>query len=379
MGSAAQRTTQVANGSPGGSVSTSIGSRQPMTQRGATILAGLLIAAAALAPAAAAQPIAPYDGHGPFNCQLQDVGTGTDYPDPGADPLCVEYDKTQQNVTDFGIFEFLSKEPARVAAAVPKCFYFQRDHWTGSVVQGAPPELWHWDGSYFFDKSNGSGGVHVANFRIGGQPMDATPYAPPEFQPYLEAGGGGGAYVSGEVQTDPSCAAKVDTPAERAQVYYHTQPGGPISRQAIGPFALGVSRSALHRSAGPPHELLNGTERYNVTGGGQLRLAYVNSFVAAILTTSPRHFLGDVHPGVSGVKARQALHAGFAFAIGDLAVFEAPRMNRSRLLLGIRAGSLKWIVIVDAGRIRSQPDLKRTLAALSQNGRGRVDSTGMPW
>ena len=42
-----------------------------------------------------------------------------------------------------------------MAAAVPKCFYFQTDHWTGSVVQGQPPELWHWDGSYFFDKAQG--------------------------------------------------------------------------------------------------------------------------------------------------------------------------------------------------------------------------------
>jgi hypothetical protein len=332
-----------------------------------------------LATPAAAQPISPYDGHGPFNCQLQDVGTGTAYPNPGADPFCVEYDKTQQNVTDFGIFDFLTKEPARVAAAVPKCFYFQRDHWTGSVVQGAPPELWHWDGSYFFDKSNASGGVHVANFRIGGQPMDATPYAPAEFQPYLAQDGGGGAYVSGQVPADPACAAKVDTPAERAQVYYHTQPGGPISRQGIGRFVLGEPSTALHQSEGPAHEIVNGTERFNVTGGGQLRLAYVNSLVAAILTTSPNHFLGEVHPGVSGTTARRALHASFAFTIGDLAVFEAPRLNRSRLLLGIRAGSLEWIAIVDPTRIRSQPELKRTLAALSQDGKGRVDSTGMPW
>jgi hypothetical protein len=350
-----------------------------MIRRGATILGGLLLAAAALAPAAPAEPIAPYDGHGPFNCQLQDVGTGTAFPHPDADPFCVEYDKTQQNVTDFGIFEFLSKEPARVAAAVPKCFYFQRDHWTGSVVQGTPPELWHWDGSYFFDKANAGGGANVANFRVAGQAMDATPYAPSEFQPYLSAGGGGGALVSGQVPADPSCAAKVDTPSERAQVYYHTQAGGPISRQAIGPFALRVSRSVLHRASGPPHELLAGTERYNATGGGQLRLAYVNSVVAAILTTSSSHFIGGVRPGVSGAQARQALHAGFDFAIGSLAVYEAPPQGQGRLLLGIRAGVLRWIAIADSARIRSQADLKRTLTALSQDGPGRVDSTGMAW
>ena len=47
-----------------------------------------------------------------------------------------------------------------MAAAVPKCFYYQHDHWTGSVVQGQPPELWHWDGRYFFDKAKAVGGVY---------------------------------------------------------------------------------------------------------------------------------------------------------------------------------------------------------------------------
>ena len=61
---------------------------------------------------------------------------GTEYPDPDADPLCVEFDKTNQNVTDFGIVDFTAQEPARVAAAGDKCFYFQRDHWTGSVAAG---------------------------------------------------------------------------------------------------------------------------------------------------------------------------------------------------------------------------------------------------
>ena len=164
-------------------------------------VAALLIGAA---PAAAQQsgPIAPWDGSSPFNCTIQDVGTGTDFPDPGADPFCVEFDKTQQNITDFGLVEFLAMEPARVAAAVPKCFYFQHDHWTGSIVQGQPPELWHWDGSYFFDKAQGIGGVYVSD-------LSSALFGPVT---------GGVRLVSlGEV--DPVCAAKVDTPQERWRVY----------------------------------------------------------------------------------------------------------------------------------------------------------------
>ena len=169
--------------------------------------------------ASAPEAFGPYDGQIPFRCALQYVGTGTEFPDPDADPFCVEFDKTNQNVTDFGLVEFTAQEPARVAAASPKCFYFQRDHWTGSIVQGSEPELWHWDGDYFFDKARGVGGVSVRNFRVGGTPTDASPYVPEAYRPFFDEGGGGGALVELETDPDPTCAARVDTPAEQAQVY----------------------------------------------------------------------------------------------------------------------------------------------------------------
>jgi hypothetical protein len=93
-------------------------------------------------------------------------------------------------------------EPARVAAAVPKCFYFQHDHWTGSIVQGQPPELWHWDGSYFFDKARGIGGVYVSDLQSA------------LFGPVT-----GGVRLVSLGSVDPICAAKVDTPQERRRVY----------------------------------------------------------------------------------------------------------------------------------------------------------------
>ena len=122
-------------------------------------------------------------------------------------------------MTDFGLVEFLLLEPARVSAAVPKCFYHQTDHWTGSVVQGAGPELWNWEGRYFFDKARGMGGVYVQNFRIGGVPADprALPGFPPEYQAYFGPGGGG-AYTD-TVAAEPECAASVDTPQEVKKVY----------------------------------------------------------------------------------------------------------------------------------------------------------------
>jgi hypothetical protein len=188
------------------------------------------------APAAAqgpypSGPFAPWDGSNPFNCTIQDAGMGTTVPDPDADPYCVEFDKTQQNVADLGIFEFLADEPARVAAATPKCFYFQTDHWTGSVVQGQPPELWHWDGQYFFDRAKGIGGVNVQNFRVLGQPASPSAHGevPAEFAPYMDQDGGG-AFIIGDVDVDPACVARVDTPEEAAQIY---AAGGPPQPPAV--------------------------------------------------------------------------------------------------------------------------------------------------
>jgi hypothetical protein len=210
-------------------------------------------------PAAAqepANPFVPWDGSNPFNCTIQDVGTGTDFPDPDADPFCVEFDKTQQNVTDLGIVEFLVNEPARTAAAGPKCFYYQTDHWTGSIVQGEQPELWHWDGQYYFDKAKGAGGVNLQNFRIGGQPASFPPGSlPEEFQPYMDQGGGG-AYLTESFPVDPSCAAKVDTPEEARQVYAQSQgptaqPPPDIENTPLAPIAQPVkSKRCKHRKGG---------------------------------------------------------------------------------------------------------------------------------
>lgn len=190
-------------------------------RRTTLLLIAVLGTVLALAPAAGADPLAPYDGSNPFRCKVQDVGTGVDFRDPDADPFCVEFDKTNENVTDFGIVDFLLNEPARVAAAVPKCFYHQTDHWTGSIQQGTDPVLWHWDGSYFFDKARGMGGVHVDNLVVAGFPMDPRllPGFPPEFSPYFGPGASGGAFLAETIPADPGCAARVDTPQKVKKIY----------------------------------------------------------------------------------------------------------------------------------------------------------------
>lgn len=167
--------------------------------------------AIALAPssAQALAPPTPWNGANPFHCTIQNAGRGTTVPDPGADPYCVSFDKTDQNVTGPGIVDFLSNEPARVAAAVPKCFYFQEDHWRGSLVQSDPSTvLYEFTGHYFFNKATGDGGAWVTGFSLAGQTFDPTtlPGFPPSLAAYFGPGTGG-VITHDDVPIDPGCAA----------------------------------------------------------------------------------------------------------------------------------------------------------------------------
>jgi hypothetical protein len=102
------------------------------------------------------------------------------------------------------------------------------------------PELWHWEGQYFFDKATGSGGVNIANFRVLGQPASFPPGTiPPEFAPYFDQGGGG-ANVAGNIPADPACAAKVDTPEERQRIYARGSPPPSAPAAGVAPSSAAV-------------------------------------------------------------------------------------------------------------------------------------------
>ncbi len=159
-------------------------------------------------PAAALSNPTPWNGANPFHCKIQNAGQGTEVPDPGADPYCVSFDKTNQNVTQLGIVTFLTREPARVAAAVPKCSYFQEDHWRGSIIQSdGRTVLYDFVGHYFFDKATGDGGVWVKHFTVAGQTFDPTslPGFPARYRRYFGPGTGG-FITHDDVPADPSCA-----------------------------------------------------------------------------------------------------------------------------------------------------------------------------
>ena len=172
---------------------------------------------AAAGAAGAAQPITPYNPPS-FHCQFVQFGNGqapalTGYPQ---DPLCVEYDKRNITASNGGAVTFVLAEPTRFAIAVPKCQYWQLDHWS---IQLTPTDgaLVQWDGSYWFDKGQGTGGVLLRNFTVAGQPVGAwqaaaaVEAADPEVATLIRsfgagpAGGGGASFSLGG--GDPQCSS----------------------------------------------------------------------------------------------------------------------------------------------------------------------------
>jgi hypothetical protein len=305
------------------------------------LIAGSLVAVlCALTPAALAAPAAygPWDGKRPFPCKVQDVGTGTDFPDPGADPFCVKFDKTHQNVTELGIADFLLKEPARVAAAVNKCQYFQKDHWTGRIVDSKPgTEIYNFRGRYFFDKSSGAGGVYVKRLRILGRPVDFSkqPGVPPEFGQYFSKGGGG-AKIDFQLPETPFCSAGAATakaasagtaaddptdPSYQPDDLYTTPtpPAGggaacvkvakKVGTKGIGAVTLGQRTGDVKKALGTPGKAAADYYRYctKKPAGKRLLVGLDGRRVVFVGTNSERTKYKDIGADAKLSKARKKL------------------------------------------------------------------------
>jgi hypothetical protein len=318
-----------------------------------------LAALVAAVPATADAQSEPqgWDGTNPYVCTLQQVSTGTDFPQPDADPFCVEFDKTHQNADQLGVVDFLSKEPARVAAASDKCFYFQSDHWRGTVSESVPEsETYAWDGHYYFNKATGAGGVYVENFRFGGQSGDPTavPGFPEEWKQYFSQGRGGVQAV-GEVQADPRCADKPNPtgpggsepgqggPSASAP-HGCRVPGGRVGR-GIGGVRLGMKRARARRALGLPMTESRRWMTWCFDGGGRLYAAFGKRGAELVLTDS-RPF--DTHRVRRGVKRRVALRRlrgeRRLARVHGAAVFVV-REHRRRLLVGMRRGRVAYLAV----------------------------------
>jgi hypothetical protein len=344
----------------------------------ATMLAALsLIAAAARSSA----PPSPWDGTNPFSCTIQDAGLGPTGPDPAADPYCVRFDKTHQNVTQLGIVDFLLKEPARTAAAAPKCFYFQEDHWRGSVVQSDQRTVvYEFQGHYFFDKATGDGGAWVTGFSIAGQTFDPTalPGFPPGYGGYFGPGTGG-FITHNDVPTDPRCVAlaKQNPSAVYSQqkAAAHCVPGtGRVDRHGLGPLELGSSEQTVRAELGPPDAVKRGFLRYCVTGGGALLVGQPGdrsgslgssgqARTVVLLTTAP----GFVLHGGRGTTLTVGSSVGTlrrAFPHGKrlthIAHTGVVRVSH-RIILGTARGRVVYLAVYDRLALRTKRTLKSYL------------------
>jgi hypothetical protein len=358
--------------------------------RGA-ILAGVVVTfAVTFAAPASGASVEPWDGSNPFICTLQQAGEGTTFPDPNADPFCVDYDKTHQDITELGLVTFLSKEPARVAAAVDKCWYYQQDHWTGQIIAGdGSTETYHFDGHYFFDRRWGNGGVHVENFTINHQTADPSqlPGFPASWKPYFGPGRGGVVLI-GKVQADPSCQAKPGpghyTPYKDPGTYSGapgTKPshggagggsvhrgsgsgggavggglrpskcpklGGPASR-GLGKARLGRRRAALMRALGRPTRRSHGFLHFCVRGGRDLAVHLNKHGRADFAASTARTFhAGRTRVGLRLGSARRALRGERVVAHQGRNYVLSVSRSGWRLLVGVRRGRVSFLAAASA-------------------------------
>ncbi len=162
-------------------------------------------------------PLQPYFAP-PFaaTCTVHRFGEGQAPPIKGFpdDPLCVEYAKRDITVTNGGALRFLLAEPTRFLIAVPKCRYWQQDHWSVQIAPGQIP-LIRWDGNYWFDQGAGQAGAQLHNLRLGGVPLGTAQLAAliapisPTLAAYFRAfsHGGTGAGYAGTIPFNPFCAS----------------------------------------------------------------------------------------------------------------------------------------------------------------------------
>ncbi|MEA2389422.1 MAG: hypothetical protein QOG41_2195 [Thermoleophilaceae bacterium] len=326
----------------------------------ATIAAAIAAVAAAPSIAGAQDGVSGWDGKNPFVCTLQQLGGGTDFPEPKADPFCVEYDKRHQNVDKLGVVDFLSKEPARVGAAGPKCFYFQHDHWVGTVVEGnQQTQTYAWDGSYFYDKSKGTGGAYVENFSFNGKSGDPTqvPGFPTEYKPYFGEGRGG-VQRTNEGNVDPNCVAKAkkknpyvagpggagSSGKDRCRV-----PGGSAHR-GIGGIRLRQRRRAVRHTLGPPTREALRWVSYCMTGRGRLAAAFNRrgkSGRVLLVATNARPFdLRGIRAGQTTSKVRKKL-ARYTHLINHRGGRRllARRERKQLLLVGTYRGRVMFVAV----------------------------------
>jgi hypothetical protein len=339
-----------------------------MRRAAAAVLFALAVFAAA-APGASGPP-APWDGVNPYQCELQYAGSGATVSHPDADPFCIDFDKRHQSVADLGVVAFLAQEPARTALASDKCFYFQSDHWRGSVVQSdGSTKTYEWDGHYFFDKATGDGGVWVTNFNLNGRTFDPStiPGLPAQYAEHFGPGTGG-FITHNEVPADPNCVAQ----ATKKPPYAPPPPAGRAPRCApssgdigpdhLGAVTLGMAETKVWAELGTPERVQRGFLHFCVAGGGKelVGLPGDRSGIGGGPGHDPVRFLLTTNAKVKtrrgvgrGVPARAVAHAYPHAHAWFLQGHTHVARLRPGLLVGVNGGHVRFLAAYDPARIRS--------------------------
>jgi hypothetical protein len=344
----------------------------------------------ALVPAGHAAPgdITGWNGVNPFQCELQQAAFEATGPAPDTDPYCVDFDKTHQNVTELGVVQFLSLEPARVAAAGPKCFYFQSDHWRGSIVQDdGSTKTYEWDGHYFFDKAKGDGGAWVTNFNVNGRTGDPSqiPGMPQEFAQHMGPGTGG-VIIHNDIPADPDCAARADADPQLIYSSYAppptsgggtggcpSAPGG-IGTDHVGPVALRDTERTVRQRMGPPYSVVRGFLRYCVRGGGRLMAGELedrsgdlgedpDARIVLVATTSRTLATKGVAAGDRASELRRSFPRARKKLTVDGTTVRVLRRGTG-LIAGVRRGRVSWIGAYDRGALRTTRGLRAVLSRM---------------
>jgi hypothetical protein len=192
-----------------------------------------------------------------------------------------------------------------VAAAVPKCFYYQEDHWRGSLIQSNQQTVvYEFYGHYFFNKATGDGGVWVTGLTVAGQTFDprTLPGFPPQWDPYFGPGTGG-VISHDDVPVDPSCVTTANN--QPAPIYAPLPHGatpqtaaascarasGRVDRKGLGPVKLGATEGRILARLGSPRSKADGLLRYCLTRGGNLLVGERGRGARAMfLSTTSRAF-----------------------------------------------------------------------------------------
>ena len=218
-------------------------SRTPRRAVAIAALATLAALTLAVVPgsAGALSSPTPWDGANPFHCTIQNAGQGTTVPDPGADPYCVRFDKTNQNVTQLGIVDV--PQPRSRRGSPPPCRSAPTSRrTTGAGRSSSPtdaPSCTSSSGTTSSTRRPATAASGSSDFTVAGQTFDPTtlPGFPPAYRRYFGPGTGG-FITHDDVPGRPELRARLVARA-----------AAPLSPAALRPASSGRS---LVTAASPP-------------------------------------------------------------------------------------------------------------------------------